>query len=425
MSMPNDTVNRKNDAKISGSPHTKSEDFCIILDKVEEIWKSNSLDSFNGCMSEYDVNTNTAADEKSQFERLTKLADQYNLIQTIEGPTREENGKKITTETYISIVKILIGNIIPKIRKKLLERMKKIKKDYRKAINFAKAFDKVLEQEIRGGTTSVVALIHGGVLYVGNMGDSRALLCKKDRYGVLRVRQLTADHTTNSEDELQRLASLGLDISKMRGAKMGSHLLTRCIGNYFVKGGYKEFDILSNATGEPVIAEPHITSVPIDDSCSFLLLMSDGLYKSYQEATNSDQINKEIAQMVVEQFVEQPTLTSVAQTVVDKVVRLHHDVYLTRQSNITTRDDITLIIRNFNFQLRGAVLPSVPQHSPRARTRAKNRARDVSPSSSSSDDLTLRDDLSALPQHLAPEGRYPNHNPRHLQRHQNFSIDEN
>ena len=29
--------------------------------------------------------------------------------------------------------------------------------------------------------------------------------------------------------------------------------------------------------------------------------MSDGLYKSYQEATGSEQVNKEIAQMVVEQ----------------------------------------------------------------------------------------------------------------------------
>lgn len=34
---------------------------------------------------------------------------------------------------------------------------------------------------------------------------------------------------------------------------------------------------------------------------SFLLLMSDGLYNSYKEATGSEQVNKEIAQMVVEQ----------------------------------------------------------------------------------------------------------------------------
>lgn len=51
------------------------------------------------------------------------------------------------------------------------------------------------------------------------------------------------------------------------GAKFGNHELTRCIGNYFVKGGYKEFDILSSAASEPVIPEPHIRSIPIDESC--------------------------------------------------------------------------------------------------------------------------------------------------------------
>lgn len=113
-----------------------------------------------------------------------------------------------------------------------------------------------LDQEIRGGTTAVVALMHGGVLYVGNVGDSRALLCKKDRYhgmsrldkiqlcpllivhkyhifvyfqwdiiynclpvrsGVLKVKQLTADHTTSSHDEIQRLASLNLQATKIKG----------------------------------------------------------------------------------------------------------------------------------------------------------------------------------------------------------------
>lgn len=51
------------------------------------------------------------------------------------------------------------------------------------------------------------------------------------------------------------------------GAKLGNHELTRCIGNYFMKGGYSEFDILSSATAEPVIAEPYITFMPIDESC--------------------------------------------------------------------------------------------------------------------------------------------------------------
>lgn len=73
------------------------------------------------------------------------------------------------------------------------------------------------------------------------------------------------------------------------------------------------------------------------------------------------------------QFVEQPTLTSVAQTVVDKVVRLHHDNYLTKQRNVTFRDDISLIIRNFNFQLRGALTPGAtsPRPPPRLLPRPK------------------------------------------------------
>ena len=56
------------------------------------------------------------------------------------------------------------------------------------------------------------------------------------------------------------------------------------------------------ATAEPVIAEPEIVGgIKIDDSCRFLLLMSRGLYKSLEEATGTDQVNKQLALMAVEQ----------------------------------------------------------------------------------------------------------------------------
>lgn len=50
-------------------------------------------------------------------------------------------------------------------------------------------------------------------------------------------------------------------------------------------------------------------------SLSFLLLMSDGLYKSYQDATGSEQVNKEIAQMVVEKVSNSLTLKGKTLTV--------------------------------------------------------------------------------------------------------------
>ena len=51
-------------------------------------------------------------------------------------------------------------------------------------------------------------------------------------------------------------------------AGLNSHLTTRCLGNYTVKGGYKDFDLFSDALVEPVIAEAEITGpIPLDESC--------------------------------------------------------------------------------------------------------------------------------------------------------------
>jgi TAK1-binding protein 1 len=57
--------------------------------------------------------------------------------------------------------------------------------------------------------------VYEGKLYVANVGDSRALLCKTDEKGVLRVMQLTVDHELSNEDELLRLSQLGLDVNKI------------------------------------------------------------------------------------------------------------------------------------------------------------------------------------------------------------------
>ncbi|KAK7079552.1 PHOsphatase [Halocaridina rubra] len=350
--------------------------FC--LDRDNSTYLYGVFDGHDGAKAAYFASQRMPAE--LSFEQLTDK-------------TTEEDVKEVFREAFISVENAFLESIDPKIaeRTQLLDKIPDGMSQFEAAQKYPETFSRLqaLEQEIRGGTTAVVALIHGGTLYVGNVGDSRALLCKKDRSGVLKVKQLTSDHTTSSHDEVERLASIGLPASKIQDAKLGNLELTRCIGNYFMKGGYKEFDILSSATAEPVIAEPHITSIPIDESCRKLL--------------GSEQVNKEIAQMVVEQFMEQLTLTSIAQTVVDKVVRLHHDNYLTKQRNVTFRDDISLIIRNFNYPLRGALSPcALPGSSPRPPPRRRSRQRQQELSSSSgSDDITLceeSDTLSGLPE---------------------------
>ena len=62
----------------------------------------------------------------------------------------------------------------------------------------------------------ILFLVLIGHLYVANVGDCRALLCKIDAEGVLRVMQLTVDHDLTNEDELLRLSHMGLEVEKLQ-----------------------------------------------------------------------------------------------------------------------------------------------------------------------------------------------------------------
>ncbi|KAK2180507.1 hypothetical protein NP493_440g03014 [Ridgeia piscesae] len=219
-----------------------------------------------------------------------------------------------------------------------------------------------LDNAIAGGTTAVVAVIVHNKLFVANVGCCRALLCKADVNGTLRVMQLTVDHHLNNDAEILRLAKLGVDVARLQKlGQLGRHQYTRAIGDYSVKAGYKELEMLSSAWSEPVIADPEmIGGIEIDSNCSFLLLMSDGLYKSLEEATDTEHVNADIVSMVAHEFAEQSTLNGVAQAVVDKVVRRHHDKFMLSADPVTKelcqkRDDITLLVRNFNYPLPNAI----------------------------------------------------------------------
>nr|XP_023011496.1 TGF-beta-activated kinase 1 and MAP3K7-binding protein 1-like [Leptinotarsa decemlineata] len=223
-----------------------------------------------------------------------------------------------------------------------------------------------LNQELSSGTAAAVALIFNDKLYVANVGNCRVLLCQTDQNSVLKVLQLSVDHDLKNEDELLRLSQIGINTKNLKhGSRLGNQENTRCLGNYMVKCGYSDFDDLSMASQEPIISEPDIHGgIVLDESSRFLLLMSAGLYKSIEEATGTDQVNKYIAQFVVEQFREQATLTGVAQAVVDKAVRLHHDWFMSNSFNQTClprRKDITLVLRNFNYHLPNAITsPTAP-----------------------------------------------------------------
>lgn len=90
--------------------------------------------------------------------------------------------------------------------------------------------------------------------------------------------------------------------------------------------------------------------------------MSDGMYQALEDATGCPQVNADIARMIAQEFAVQTTLIGVCQAVIDKVVRIHHDNFMTGSQDMKQRcqkrGDITLLVRNFSYSLATSVSPS-------------------------------------------------------------------
>ena len=93
---------------------------------------------------------------------------------------------------------------------------------------------------------AVIALIlNNRHLWVANVGDSRAVLCYLDGNNKLHTEQISEDHNTKNEKEIVRLVACGLVEERLRNSgRLGIHQNTRSIGDYGIKGGYKDHDIL-------------------------------------------------------------------------------------------------------------------------------------------------------------------------------------
>jgi len=103
-----------------------------------------------------------------------------------------------------------------------------------------------IESHISGGCTAVVAVVAKKKLFIANVGDSRAILVYREHdQPALQVKQLSEDHGVENEEELNRLSELGLDPEQLiRTGRLGTQENTRSIGDYSIKGGYKDVDVI-------------------------------------------------------------------------------------------------------------------------------------------------------------------------------------
>ncbi|KAK5836942.1 hypothetical protein PVK06_012748 [Gossypium arboreum] len=114
----------------------------------------------------------------------------------------------------------------------------------------------------RGGSTAVTAiLINSQKLVVGNVGDSRAVMCKN---GV--AEQLSVDHEPSTEKRL--IESRGGFVSNLPGD------VPRVDGQLAIARAFGDKSLKLHLS-----SDPDVKVVTIDDDTEFLILASDGIWK--------------------------------------------------------------------------------------------------------------------------------------------------
>ncbi|KAI3412251.1 Protein-serine/threonine phosphatase [Psidium guajava] len=149
------------------------------------------------------------------------------------------------------------------------------------------------------GSCCLVGVVWQGMLYVANVGDSRAVVGSLGRSNKIVAEQLTRDHNASMEEVRQELRSLHPDDSHIVVMKHGVWRIkgiiqvSRSIGDAYLKR--PEFSLdpsfprfhLAEPIRRPVLtAEPTLCLRTLRPSDKFLIFASDGLWEhlSNQEA---------------------------------------------------------------------------------------------------------------------------------------------
>ncbi|KAG0240984.1 Protein phosphatase 2C 2 [Actinomortierella wolfii] len=202
------------------------------------------------------------------------------------------------------------------------------RKDYRAAIkNGFLEMDRALrhDQEYGGdssGCTAITATItKDDMLYVGNAGDSRAVLCRRGT-----AIALSHDHKPVNHEEAERIVKAGGFVEY--GRVNGSLALSRALG---------DFEFKTNATLGPedqiVTANPAIQDHKLDEEDEFIVLACDGIWDCMTSQEVITKVRKGIADKMP----------------LDKLCEQVMDLCLARDSEITGIgcDNMTMVIVGF------------------------------------------------------------------------------
>ena len=179
--------------------------------------------------------------------------------------------------------------------------------------------------QVSSGCAATLAIVLGQKLFVANVGDCPAFLSYRSADGGAAVTSLSISHSLQNEDERLRLLHLGYTEPASAESGLGPHGYTRCLGNYPVKGGYKEIPQLAVCSDDPVTAEPEITGpITISEDLELLVITTASLLAAL-ERCGAREPRRELAALLLRHLEEEPgsSVASVAQCTVDHVVRMY------------------------------------------------------------------------------------------------------
>ncbi|KAM4695105.1 integrin-linked kinase-associated serine/threonine phosphatase 2C [Discoglossus pictus] len=126
----------------------------------------------------------------------------------------------------------------------------------------------------KDGTTAICVLVADNILYIANLGDSRALLCRfNEETQKPTVLSLSREHNPTQYEERMRIQRAGGNVRD--GRVLGVLEVSRSLGD----GQYKRCGVISI---------PEVKRCPLTNGDRFVLLACDGLFKVFspEEAVN-------------------------------------------------------------------------------------------------------------------------------------------
>ncbi|CAB4020612.1 phosphatase 1E [Paramuricea clavata] len=137
--------------------------------------------------------------------------------------------------------------------------------------------EKAKNENLRAGTTSVVALLRDNTLHIGWLGDSQISMCKQGR-----AVKLMEPHKPNRKDERQRIEELG-------GCVIW-------IGDWRVNGNIAVSRSIGDKDHKPYVsADPDTLEFDLEGDEEYLILGCDGLWDTIQPPNVIEMVQEHLA----------------------------------------------------------------------------------------------------------------------------------